>query len=116
MSCNVEQSYGCCSLLELSGFSNRSDSQSIIESLKFFYNDYIYSELTEEPRTMFATTRTKQQPEAEAALLALGFKPKKFKSRHPNEDSQGDLKFWWRNQPPPEVRKHITKLKREYRD
>lgn len=116
MSCSVESTNGCCSLLELSNFSYRTTSESILESLRSFYSSYIIEESDEEPRVFMATTRSNTQQNTEAALKELGFSSKKFKSRHKNIDLTGDLRFWWKSSPPPEIRKYIRQVRRELND
>lgn len=102
----------CCSLIELGEFDCLETPERIVATLKQFYEEeFIYQQTTELPYAMFAVTKD-NQPEAEAALKALKFKPTKFKSRHAKQGEKR-LTHWWRATPPTCMSKWLRDKKKE---
>lgn len=107
----IDQTDGCCSLLEIKWFEDTDTAETIINKLKDYYqDDFDWNYTTEFPFAMFATTKSDQW-KAEKALKELKFKPTKFKSRHA-EGSEKILTHWWRSTPPTVMAVWFRNLKR----
>lgn len=97
----VDEFPSCCSAVLLSEFYNYnrkntlSPKQQIINGLKDYFENYFDgNEHPEYPTTFFATTNSQSQSEWEMALKELGFKPRKFASRHAKTARDKYLNFW----------------------
>lgn len=111
----AEQLNGCCSVVELSefGWNNEQTKEELIKTLKEFYKDYVEYDFTPEiPTTFIATTKTTQDA-AEKILKDMGFRGKKFCSRHAKNSREKVLTFWIKTCLPIEIKKYITQLKKE---
>lgn len=96
---NTDELPNCCAVGLLSNFyeygpltSLETKKQLILNEIQDFLSLYL-EEDTDYPTTFFATTNTKQQQPWEEALKAVGFKARKFRSRH-DKGTEKSLNFW----------------------
>ena len=97
----IEEFPNCCSAIIISDFytypetTQPPEKERILQGLKNYFGSYLENEGPfDYPKTFFATTNSQCQFEWEIALKELGFKPRKFASRHANTASNKYLNFW----------------------
>lgn len=96
----VDEFPSCCSAVLISSFydygreNTLSPKQQIINKLKEYFKYYFEGEGSDYPKTFFATTNSNEQGKWETALKELGFKPRKFASRHAKTAHDKYLNFW----------------------
>lgn len=95
----ISELENCCAVGLLSGFYEYSNykevkdkKQHILEEMKEFILEYI-EDNDDIPTTFFATTNTTTQKPWEDGLQDIGFKARKFRSRH-NKPKEKTLNFW----------------------
>lgn len=83
----IQQTTSCCSLIEIGAFWESFHSkEEILKQIKSYIQEYL-DDGDDVPLAYFATTKESSNPRdiqnlAAAALREIGFKPKKFHSRH----------------------------------
>ncbi len=112
----------CCGLLDIGEFPD-DDLSTTVDLIKRHISECIIEKCvesatddTDQWRTIdafMATTRSDYQQTAGLALKALGFRSRKFKSRHTND---AHILFWFRTGIPRELQKEYNEQLKEYND
>jgi len=118
----INELENCCSVGLLSDFfdyGNTTNAEEkkhlILKEMKGFLYSYI-EDGNDVPYTFFATTNTIAQKPWEDALQAIGFKARKFRSRH-DKPREKSLNFWTLYNIPKELKpwaKEQLKQQKEY--
>lgn len=116
---SAEQSMCCCSLIEIGDFWEKFHTKEhILRAIKMVLRDYLDDDDLEFPTSFFATTRSTilWNNEAAASLKEIGFKSKKFKSRH-DTSKEKTMTHWFIDGIPKDLRKwvreEVSRIKKE---